>query len=374
MHVMSMHVLYTMQHATSHHYNVYVVRMGKPKVLKDIVISHFLEGKKAPEISELLSNKVHRSTVNRWILDYSNPKRVAQKRPVGRPRSVRTKKLIYKVKNRLNSTVMRKSSRNMAKDFGTCQDTILKVLHDDLGVKPYRKIRVPKLTEKHINERLTISRWIRKHIKKAKTKKMMWVDEKVFTSNGYFNPQNDITWALSREEATELGATIEEEKYPEAVMIGMGITWNGLTEPFIFEEDGFRLNTKKYLPVLEFYKNEGDRLFGHNNWGFAQDGASCHTSNPTQEWCQNHFKWFIDKSHWPGNTPEWNPMDYSVWAEIERHLDYKKVKTRNNLITEIKKATKKVDAIFCREVIGQFLRRIYSTEKHNGNIICNDFR
>ena len=347
--------------------------MSKHKCLQDIAISHFKDGKKAPTIAKLLANKVSRSTVSRWNKDYQNPKRVSQKPSVGRPRIVRTKRLVHFVKKRLESASNRKSSRNMAKDFNVSHFTVLKVLHDDLAFKPWRKIRVPKLSENHIAQRLSCSRWMRKKVKKETTTKMMWVDEKIFTRNGYFNPQNDIIWAKDRESANQHGGLLEKEKYPESVMIAMGITWNGLTKPYFFDK-GLRLTTKKYIDVLEFYKCEGDRLFNSTDWGFVQDGASAHTSNESLEWCQNRFEWYVDKFHWPANTPEWNPMDYSVWTEIERHIDYTKVKSRGDLIKEITKAAKRIDVNFCREVIGDFLKRIYATEKNNGNLIVNMFR
>jgi hypothetical protein len=96
----------------------------KPKVLKDIVISHFSSGKKAPTIAKMLANKVHRDTVHRWIKDHENPQRVANRKPPGRQRTVRTKRLINCVKKRLSSTSKRKSTRKMAKDFKCCDATI----------------------------------------------------------------------------------------------------------------------------------------------------------------------------------------------------------------------------------------------------------
>jgi len=65
-------------------------------------------------------------------------------------------------------------------------------------------------------------------------------------------------------------------------------------------------------------------------------------------------------------------MDYSVWNEISKNVDYKKVTNRENLISEIEKAIKKIDQNFTREVIGTFLSRVYSIEKNNGDIIINN--
>jgi hypothetical protein len=336
--------------------------MTKPKCMKDIAISHYLNGKKAPEISKLLCNRVSRMQVDRWIKAHQNPPRVCHQVTRGRPRAARTKRVVNFVAKRLKSKSPRKSSRTMAKDYNSSATTILRILHEDLGKRAWRKLKAPKLTKGHIAKRKTCCIWMRKHIKLESTRKMMWTDEKIYTLNGYYNPQNDVIWADDRESANDEGGFHEEKKYPEAVMVAMGITWNGLTKPYFFKK-GFRLNTKRYVSVLKFYKKEGDRLFSDTNWGFQQDGASCHTSDESQSWCEKNFKWYIAKDRWPPNAPELNPMDYSVWNEIDRHVDYKKVRGRANLMRQIRKAAKKIDPTFCREVIGNFLKRVYAIEK-----------
>ncbi|CAF2096507.1 unnamed protein product [Rotaria magnacalcarata] len=155
-------------------------------------------------------------------------------------------------------------------------------------------------------------------------------------------------------------------------MVALGATWNGITVPFFFQR-GERLNCKTYLDeLLPFYKMEGDRLFGHQNWGFQQDGASCHTDKSVQKWRKKNFKFFISKDKWPPNSPELNPLDYSIWNSISNNVAYYKVKTVNDLRREIEKATKKIDANYVRDTISVFLRRVRSVEKHNGELIIDE--
>ena len=59
-------------------------------------------------------------------------------------------------------------------------------------------------------------------------------------------------------------------------------------------------------------------------------------------------------------------MDYSIWIKISSHMEYGKIKTINDLRREIEKAIKKIDIYYTREVIGAFLRRVHSMEKHGG--------
>jgi transposase len=346
--------------------------MVKSNDIRDVAISHFKDGKKAPEIAKLLANKVHRSTVDRWIHQYQQSGSIAVKPKSGRPRTGRTKRLINLVKKRLDSKVPRKSLRTMAKDFKTSLWTIKRVLNKDLNKKCYRKVKVQKLKEGQKSTRKSCCQWIRKNVNRDKVKKLMFTDEKIFTKNGYFNPKNDVIWASSREDANETGGIHEVEKYPVSIMVGLGATWNGITNPYFFQR-GERLTGKSYCnQVLPFYKMEGNQLFDHQNWGFQQDGASCHTYQEAQEWCENNFKFFIPKDKWPPNSPELNPLDYSIWDRISNNVDYHKVKTVNDLRREIEKSVKKIEVNYVREVIGSFLRRVYSVEKHDGELIIDE--
>ena len=45
-------------------------KMVKGLDLRKAALSHFQNGKKAPEIAKLLANKVDRSTIDRWLLRY----------------------------------------------------------------------------------------------------------------------------------------------------------------------------------------------------------------------------------------------------------------------------------------------------------------
>ena len=53
-------------------------------------------------------------------------------------------------------------------------------------------------------------------------------------------------------------------------------------------------------------------------------------------------------------------------------MEYHKVKTINESRREVKKAMKKVDINYVREVIGAFLRRVYSVEKYSGELIIDE--
>ncbi|CAF4341426.1 unnamed protein product [Rotaria magnacalcarata] len=159
---------------------------------------------------------------------------------------------------------------------------------------------------------------------------MMFTDEKLFTKNGYFNPKNDVIWADDRSDANKRGELHSMQQYPVSVMVAVGATWYGLTRLYFFLK-GEHLTDQSYQDkLLPFYKEE---------------------------------------EKWPPNSPELNPLDYFIWDNISNHVKYHKVKTINDLRQEVEKAMKKVDINYVWEVIGAFLRRVYSVEKHCGELM-----
>ena len=106
--------------------------MVKSLHLRKVALSHFQNGKKAPEIAKLLANNVHRSTIDRWLRRYQQTGSFEPKPKLGRPKTGRTKRLKNLVKKRLDSNNTRKTRRTMTKDFNSSVQTIKRVLNIDL--------------------------------------------------------------------------------------------------------------------------------------------------------------------------------------------------------------------------------------------------
>ncbi|CAF2061035.1 unnamed protein product [Rotaria magnacalcarata] len=99
-------------------------------------------------------------------------------------------------------------------------------------------------------------------------------------------------------------------------MVALGATWNGITVPFFFQRDE-RLNGKTYLDeLLPFYKMEGDRLFGHQNWGFQQDGASCHTDKSVQKWCKKISSFYFERQM----APKFARVESARLFDLEQYI------------------------------------------------------
>ena len=75
---------------------------------------------------------------------------------------------------------------------------------------------------------------------------MMCIEEKIFTKNGYFKPNNDVVWANDQCDANERGVLHSMKKYSVFIMAGLGVTWYGLTRSYFFQK-GEHLNGHKLI-------------------------------------------------------------------------------------------------------------------------------
>ena len=170
--------------------------MVKSLDLRKMALSHFQNGKKAPEIATLLANRVHRSTIDRRLRRHQQTGSFEPKPKLGQPKTGRTKRLNNLVKKRLDSNNTRKSLRTMAKDFNSSVQTIKRVLIIDLKKKCYRKITPQKLKENQKPIRKTCCQWIRKNINHNKLKIMMFTDEKKYLPKMIISIQKTTSYGL----------------------------------------------------------------------------------------------------------------------------------------------------------------------------------
>ena len=50
----------------------------------------------------------------------------------------------------------------------------------------------------------------------------------------------------------------------------------------------------------------------NSDYVFMQDGAPAHRSNIVQSWLSENMD-FWPKEYWPPQSPDLNPLDYSIW-------------------------------------------------------------
>ena len=85
---------------------------------------------------------------------------------------------------------------------------------------------------------------------------------------------------------------------------------------------------------------DGNDMLGDNGT-FQQDDAKPHIHEKSQECCAKNLPSFIDKDHWPPNSPDLNPLDYCVWNEITQVIKWNAVTSQKTLIVALKRAPSK---------------------------------
>jgi transposase len=338
----------------------------KSKDLQTLVFSKYENGDGPTKIFRHLNGAISLPTIERWCKSIRDTGSINLSRTTGRPRTIRTKAAIRKVKHRLGYRKL-VSTRKLGRDLGISRTSVQRILKNDLGLRAYKIQNEPMLTNEHKEKRTQFANWARKNFRKEDTMKILFSDEKMFDIDGVYNSQNDRIWAVNRSEADTKGGTRQKRKFPQKVMVWLGVCSKGVSPLVIFENG--TVDHERYIKeVLPVAFKFGNSMFG-NDWTFQQDGAKPHTHAKSQEWCAKHFPSFIDKDHWPPNSPDLNPLDYCIWNEFAQLVTWDTVTSKTTLITALKRAVREISQDVVWESCASWTNRLFRLSQDNGNYI-----
>jgi len=224
------------------------IKEMKSQDLRKTVMRMTDDGLSSRQIAQQLRNVVTKSTVQRWQALYRKMNKIDLEKPPGRPKDVRTKNVIRKVKERLKMKP-RQSARTLAKRLDVSQRSMNRIIKDDLHLHAYRVTIEPKLSDLHKKQRLSFAYWVRKNLRIEDHRKILFTDEKYFSMDGIYNRQNDRVYAANRDKADEHEVIMQLSKFPKQIMVWLGASKNGLTHPIIFEPDQ-TLAHENYIDVV----------------------------------------------------------------------------------------------------------------------------
>ena len=101
-------------------------------------------------------------------------------------------------------------------------------------------------------------------------------------------------------------------------------------------------------------------------WLFQYNGAMLHDHHLKQPWCKDNFSSFIDEDPWPPNSPDLNPLDYSVLDELAHIVNWDKVTSKNTLVIEVKQAVGKIHRQVVFENCASWTNRLYHISHNDG--------
>lgn len=91
------------------------------------------------------------------------------------------------------------------------------------------------------------------------------------------------------------------------------------------------------------------------------------------KWGENfhkqNFPSFIDKDRWPPHSPDINPLDYCIWDEFVKAIDWSRVTSKQTLIQELKRGVKNIRHEVVVESCVSWTNRLYRLSQNDGNYL-----
>ena len=114
--------------------------------------------------------------------------------------------------------------------------------------------------------------------------------------------------------------------------------------------------------------------FGVRRWCYQHDGAPGHKAEETQTMlakrCPDFIRvdthWRRNDGEWPPNSPDLNPMDYSVWSILEAKACAKPHKNVESLKRALLKAWDEISVETLVKIVDDFPRRLKACVDANG--------
>ncbi|UYV77427.1 hypothetical protein LAZ67_15000994 [Cordylochernes scorpioides] len=289
-----------------------------------------------------------------------------QKKHSRRSDRVRGEEFVKNVKEKIDGNPG-KSMRAIAKEMDVGSMTIVRTIHEDLGLKSYALRKGQLLTENMKNNRKGKAAALLNNLKHDSFGMLRFFsDEKNFDVDQKVNPRND-RWICK--DPSEI-PVVMHTKFPASVMVLGVISSEGDVMPPHFFEKGLRMNADTYINVLEtVVKPWMDMVAAGRKYVFQQDSAPAHKAKKTQSWLTLNVPSHWGPDIWPLNSPDCNPLDYYVWGVVERDVN----KAPHTTIQSVKKAVHTVmtqmDKVIVAKACASFRTRLETVVANNGNFI-----
>lgn len=261
--------------------------------------------------------------IKTWVANFEETGSTLKKR-TGHVKNIRTPENVDRVRTAMQGSPTR-SARRHAISLAISERSVRRILHNDLHYHPYKIQVVHALNVGDHASRLAFCNRILDMMNdNAEFVNNIWMsDEAHFHISGFVNKQNFRYW--SRENPQRIH---EKPLHSEKVTVWCAISSRAVLGPYFFEDQNERavtVNTLRYINMLEnFLQPQLDRTPAYQDMFFQQDGATCHTSNPSMAVLRRLFpNRVISKKGdipWPARSPDLSVCDYFLWGYLKSRV------------------------------------------------------
>lgn len=157
--------------------------------------------------------------------------------------------------------------------------------------------------------------------------------------------------------------------FTQSVMVSVAVSNLGKTAPF-FVTPKAKVNSVYYCDeVLGRGLLPDMRLKSGNDFVFQQDGAPAHRSRHTVEFLNSNVPEFIEPHNWPPNSPDLNPVDYSIWGALQQRVYRERIVNVEHLKRVIIRCWTEISQELINGAIDQWARRIDAVIRARGRHI-----
>jgi len=148
------------------------------------------------------------------------------------------------------------------------------------------------------------------------------------------NTQNDrvyVPLSVPKTQISSDGLLLTRSTFSKSLMVSVGISKLGRTE-LIFVDAGAKIDGQYCRDVmLAQHLLPAMRHISGNMYVFQQDSAPAHRARETVEFLTRNTPSFIDPKMWPPNSPDLNPVDYSIWSIMEQRVYQTRIQNTDEL-------------------------------------------
>ena len=259
----------------------------------------------------------------------------------------------------------------------------------EIGAVSRVRIRKPLLTPKMRTTRAELARKMLNNLKSAPPGRIVFFsDEKNFNVQEAYNRRNSRYVAILEDGDVpyETRYATSTKKPAHLMFLGVVASTGEVSPPIWFKEKE-TMTSAKYIAHLDktlipWMKKVAadhpvavDSLEGPINvpapFLFQQDGAPPHTSAATQTFLKEQLgkRGFWRKDRWPPNSPDLNPLDYSIWNEVSAKACRKPHDSLKSLKTAVNYAWKNLDPAYVSASCQKIRSRLQKVIDRNGSII-----